>query len=99
MRLFQTERTQEDSSFVESCQFSLEGRVVFEHSGVGLGRAFQREGKACAGAEYANASVYGQQCGQSESTGEFRESKKDGGGIFPLHGELWNCSVNDLTIC
>lgn len=99
MRLFQTERTQEDSSFVESCQFSLEGRVVFEHSEVGLGRAFQREGKACARAEYANASVYGQQCGQSESSGEFRELKKDGGGIFALHEELWNCPVDDLIFC
>lgn len=35
MRLFQTEKIQKDSSFVESCGFSLGGRVGFEHSGKG----------------------------------------------------------------
>lgn len=57
MRLFYTERIQEDSSFTESCGFGLEGKFGFEHPGVGLGRAFQKEKTACAKAKCANASM------------------------------------------
>lgn len=42
MRLFPTERTQKDSNFVESCEFSpLEGGLGLNtQGGVGLGRPF-----------------------------------------------------------
>lgn len=59
MRLFQTERTQKDSNFVESWGFSLKGKVGFEHSGrCWAGKGITEE-TACAKAEYANASMCG----------------------------------------
>lgn len=77
----------------------MKGRVGFEHSWFGLGRAFQREGTACVKAEVCKCQcVWAVVWGVGEQW-ESRELGKDGGGICPLDEELWRSAVNELVFC